>query len=199
MLTGLAPVFVLLFAAEAVPAVSTEAPATETAAPAVPPPASADHILLPRDTPVELMATAEVSTANVLPGTLFKLRVNAPLAVGGRTIVPVGTRAWGQVVTATSSGGLGKSGKMEAKLLHIEFGEATIPLEGTSSAKGTGAGSAGVAVALSGLVGLFHRGNNAKIKAGELINGYVSEDIVLDLSVSPPRRVLMPAPQPQAN
>ena len=35
------------------------------------------------------------------------------------------------------------------------------------------------AIVLSGLVGLFHRGNNAKIKAGEIITGFVAEDVML--------------------
>jgi hypothetical protein len=148
-----------------------------------------EHVLLPRDTPVELMATAEVSTANVSSGTRFRLRVNRPVAVGGRTVLPVGTMGFGEVVSAVDAGGLGRSGRMEARLLHIELGNAQIPLEGTTSAKGTGAGSAGVAVALAGIVGLFHRGNNAKIKAGELIHGFVAEDVLLDFSATPVRRL----------
>lgn len=68
---------------------------------------------------------------------------------------------------------------MTAKLLSIRLGSTEIPLEGDMSAKGTGAGSAGVAVLFTGVVGLFHRGNNAKIKAGELLVGYVAHDVTL--------------------
>ena len=59
---------------------------------------------LPQDTPVELMAPSEVSTADAVPGQLFKLRVNKPIEVEGRVIVPVGTPAFGQVVSAVDAG-----------------------------------------------------------------------------------------------
>lgn len=153
-------------------------------------PAPAATLLLPRDTPVELMAPSEVSTADATPGQIFKLRVNRPIVIDGRTVIPVGTPAFGQVTAARDSGGLGKSGRMSAKLLHIQLGDMTIPLEGEMSAKGTGAGSAGVAILFTGWAGFFHRGNNAKIKAGEIMAGFVGEDIQLDLSGTAPRRVL---------
>ncbi|MCW6532503.1 hypothetical protein NED98_19820 [Sphingomonas sp. MMSM20] len=133
-------------------------------------------VVIPQDTPVELLAPSEVSTASAKPGLIFKLRVNKPIMIGGKTVVPVGTPAFGQVVTATDSGGLGKSGRMTAKLLAIRLDKTEIPLEGETSERGTGAGSAGVAVLFTGVVGLFHRGNNAKIKAGEILTGFVARD-----------------------
>jgi hypothetical protein len=155
---------------------------------------SSSTVLLPRDTPLILMATKEVSTAEATPGTIFKLRVHEPVLVAGRTVIPVGATALGRVEAAVDSGGLGKSGRMTARLLHVILGEAEIPLDGSVSAKGTGAGSAGVAVIFTGVVGLFHRGNNAKIKAGELVSGFVAEDVLLDLDARPVRRVAAPAP-----
>lgn len=144
--------------------------------------------ILPQDTPVELMAMTEVSTASATPGTIFKMRVNKPVEIGGRVVVPVGTLAFGQVITATDAGGLGKSGRMTARLVSLQLGDVTVPLEGEMSTKGSGAGSAGVAVLLTGVMGLFHRGNNAKIKAGEIINGYVAKDTtVVSLAAGKPR------------
>lgn len=171
-------------------------PVTASPSVAVTPASPAPLVILKRDTPVELMATSEVSTADAKPGTTFKLRVNRAINVDGRLVVPVGATAFGEVLTARDSGGLGKSGQMSAKLLHIKMGDAIIPIEGETSAKGQGAGSAGAAVLLSGFVGLFHRGNNAKIKAGELLSGFVSEDVTLDLSGPVARRVAAEASQP---
>jgi hypothetical protein len=169
-------------------------PAEGSAAAPVPLPVT--PTLLKRDTPVELMATKEISTADASPGTRFKLRVNHPILAAEKIVVPAGAWAFGEVVTAEDSGGLGKSGRMTARLLYLQLGDAQVPLEGQTSAKGTGAGSAGVAVLFTGVVGLFHRGNNAKIKAGELLNGFVSEDIWLDLAANPIQRVAAPAPVP---
>lgn len=146
------------------------------------PPARSTILTLAQDTPIELMATAEVNTDDAKPGTIFKLRVNKAVEQEGRIVVPVGAPAFGQVITATDAGGLGKSGRMTARLLHLRLGDAEVPLEGQTSAKGASAGSAGVAFLFSGVMGLFHRGNNAKIKAGEILSGYVARDVALDLS-----------------
>jgi hypothetical protein len=158
------------------PAIATMAASTPV------PQAASETLTIPQDTPVELMATIEISTADVKPGTRFKLRLNQPVEVDGRLIVPVGASAVGEVLTAKDSGGLGKSGKMTARLLFLQLGDVQIPLEGEVVEKGRGAGSAGSAILLGGLVGLFHRGNNAKIKAGEIVMGFVSQDVVLDVS-----------------
>lgn len=166
---------------------STPAPAPQTV--------QTNYITIARDTPVSLMAINEVSTAKAVAGTRFKLRVNEAIMVDGKIIVPVGTPAVGEVLSAQDSGGLGKSGVMSAKLLHISLGDALIPLEGDKNAKGTGAGSAGVAVIFAGVAGLFHRGNNAKIKAGELLSGFVSEDVTLDLDAKPVKRIAANAGQ----
>ena len=186
-------IFLAAVAASAnAPAQPTDsAPAVVEASPASTASATAEQapVLIRRDTPVVLMAISEVSTATAAAGTRIKLRVQQPLSVDGRIIVPVGTPAFGTVVAAEDSGGLGKSGRMTARLQHIRLGDAEIPLDGDVSAKGTGAGSAGVAVIFTGVVGLFHRGNNAKIKAGEILSAFVSEDVLLDLTSTPIKRV----------
>lgn len=153
------------------------------------PAATVPGIVVKRDTPVELMAISEVSTDKARPGTIIKLRVNRAVDLGGGALIPVGTPAFGEVLSAQDSGGLGKAGRMTARLVRIQYGDATIPLEGELSAKGTGGGSAATAVLFTGVLGLFHRGNNAKIKAGEIVAAFVAEDVVLDLSGAAPRRV----------
>lgn len=146
-------------------------------------------VTLKRDTPLELMAMTEVSTATAKPGQVFKLRVNKPVAVSGVTVVPAGSWVYGEILAARDAGGLGKSGRLTAKLTYLALGDVHVPVEGDISAKGTGAGSAGAAVLFAGLTGLFHRGNNAKIKGGEIVNGFVADDVTLDLSGPSPRLV----------
>ncbi len=177
------------FAAIAVSSASVSAQPVEAPMPPVVTAPVQTPVLIRRDTPVVLMAISEVSTATALAGTRIKLRVQQPLTIDGKIIIPVGTPAFGTVVAAEDSGGLGKSGRMTARLQHIRLGDAEIPLDGELSAKGTGAGSAGVAFLLTGVVGLFHRGNNAKIKAGEIVSAFVSEDVQLDLASTPVTRI----------
>lgn len=153
---------------------------------------------LRQDTPLELMAVKEVSTADASAGTRFKLRVNKPVTMEGKVVIPVGAWAFGEVVDAIDSGGLGKSGRMTARLLYVQTGDAQIPLSGDVSAKGTGAGSAGLAILFTGWAGFFHRGNNAKIKAGEILTGFIAEDTWLDLSTTPIQRVSAPVSTEQS-
>lgn len=144
------------------------------------------------------MATAEVSTAKAWPGMTFRLRVNRPVEVDGRVLIPVGTPAFGEVVEARDAGGLGKSGRLTAKLTHLTLAAQDIRLDGETSSRGRGAGHPGVAVVFTGLVGLFHRGNNAKIKAGELLAGFIAEDVLLDVSGPDPRRIEVAPGQAEA-
>ena len=180
MVAGLAGLFVTAPGADEVPAL-----AASSANPT---------IVIRHDTPVELMATAEVSTATATAGTVFKMRVNRAITLDGKTIIPVGTPAFGEVTAATESASLGESGTMAARLVRIQFGDVAIPIEGKVDAEGAGAGSVAMAVLTSGLMGLFHRGNNAKIKAGEILSGFVSEDVTIDLLPTPHRAVPIAAP-----
>ena len=176
---------ILLAGAAQAAEVTAAPPATEpVATTAAELPSAPEPVTVRRDTPLELLATKEVSTADVSTGTQFKLRLNKPVTVGEGVIIPVGTWAVGEVLMARDAGGLGKSGQMTAKLLYLEYGANRIPLEGQISARGSGAGSAGAAIIFAGVAGLFHRGNNAKIKAGEIVNAFVAEDtpLVLDQS-----------------
>lgn len=174
--------------------------------PAAAPVASPRLVTIKRDTPLDLVATREISTAQLKQGDQFTLSLNQPVAVGGVTVLPFMTPATGEVTLAAKAGGLGRNGSLTAQLLYLTLGDVRIPIQGSVSTSGGGAGSAALAVAFSGIVGLFHRGNNAKIKAGEHVPAFVAEDVVLDLAASPVRRVemkLVPvespgAPAPQA-
>jgi hypothetical protein len=153
-----------------------------------------DMILLKRDTPVHLMVMSEVSTKDRGIGYRFKLRVNQPVTVGGAIIIPVGTLAWGEVTSASSSGNVGKSGTLSAKLLHVDLNGTFVPLTGETQAAGkSGTGEAVMAVMALGVFGLFAKGNNAKIKAGELMTGFTAEDTQLP---APPTVTAVPAAVP---
>lgn len=173
-----APVDMPLPAAIAAEPVSTEAVAV-TQPPAAPP------ILLRRDTPIHFMVVSEVTTKTHLAGHRFKLRVDKPVLIDGIIVIPVGATAWGEVLTAKKSGNVGKSGSLEAKLLYVESHGLQIPVSGTNSAKGAGGGGeTALGILALGPLGLFAKGNNAKIKAGELMTGFVEQDIEIPRAVS---------------
>lgn len=137
-------------------------------------------INIPADTPVHLMTLTEVSTKTDTEGRRFKLRVNEDVVVAGKTVIAKGSLAWGEVTSAESSGNLGKGGRLTARLLYVDVNGQKVPIEGDTSAKGRTATAETVVGVLSlGLLGLFAKGNNAKIKAGEKITAFVAEDFEL--------------------
>jgi hypothetical protein len=156
-------------------------------------------LLLRRDTPVHLMVMNEVSTKERSAGYRFKLRVNEPVIVSGVIVVPAGTLAYGEVMSAESSGNVGKSGRLSARLLNIDLDGRAIGISGETTANGkSGTGEVVAAVIGLGLVGLFAKGNNAKIKAGELMTGFTTEDTQFDVNVanpaaSPPPVAIIPS------
>lgn len=140
-------------------------------------------ITLPRDTPIHLMVISEVTTKTHSAGYRFRLRVNEPVMIDSIEVVPVGAIAWGEVISASSSGNVGKSGQIEARLLYLEVAGDKIPIEGTRSDKGkSGTAETVMGVIGLGVFGLFAKGNNAKIKAGEKITAFTVEDVQIDVS-----------------
>ncbi|HEX8401472.1 MAG TPA: hypothetical protein VF628_07165 [Allosphingosinicella sp.] len=167
-------------------AVPVAAPARDAGATAAT--ASPDTILVEQDTLIRLMVLNEVSTKTVKPGERFVLRVDEPVVVAGRTIIPVGAKAWGEVLSAEGSGAGGKSGKLAVRLLHVDVGGAQLPISGESQAKGE-SGTKQVVLGAIGLgllapLALLAPGNNAKLKAGEIFNAYLTGDMMFDPATS---------------
>jgi len=150
--------------AEPVPAIAVE--------PAIAP------LVLKRDTPVHFMVVSEVTTKTHTQGHRFRLRVDKPVFVDGVLALPVGTTAWGEVLAAKKSGNAGKSGSLEARLLYVEGYR--VPISGNNEAKGAGGGAeTALGIIALGPLGLLAKGNNAKIKAGELMTGFVEQDTAI--------------------
>lgn len=148
--------------------------------PAPPPPAPA-ALVLPKGTMLRLMVLNEVNSRDHKAGHRFVLRVDEEVKVGSAVVIPIGARAWGEVTSAQGTGGVGKSGKLDAKLLYVETGAKRVPLDGNRQSAGTGStGQVVGAVVAFGIFGLFTKGNNATLKAGEIINGYTVEEARFD-------------------
>jgi hypothetical protein len=148
------------------------------------PAASPDHpgaIVVAKDTLVRLMVLNEVNTNSAKPGDRFVLRVDENVVVGGATVIPVGSRAYGEVTRVKSNGAVGKAGSVGAKLLYVELGEDRIPITGESESKGRKEGG-GVAMAsvIWGPFGLLMKGGAGKLKAGHIFDGYIPTDLLYD-------------------
>ena len=156
------------------------APPAETAA-AVESPAPA-KLILPKGTMVRLMVTKEVNSRDNHAGDRFALRVDEEVRVGGVTIVPIGTKGYGEVVDSEGSGAVGKSGKLNARLLYLDLNGRHIELDGDRHSAGSGGtGQVVGGVVAFGVFGLLMKGNNASLKAGEILNGYTLSDAEFDV------------------
>lgn len=126
--------------------------------------------LVPVGTPVRLMNLVEINSRSAFIGQKFKLRVQDPVIVDGKTVIPVGTLAWGEVAAFQSNGAVGKAGKLGVKILYLDLPEGRLPLNGSSAQEGN-SNATGVAVAVIsfGLLGLFTAGESARLKGGDQI------------------------------
>ena len=171
-----AAVAAAVFAPQAQPAETTPAAVAPDTQPVVVAPQSA-AIVLPKGTMVRLMVTKEVNSRDNRPGDRFPLRVDEDVQVRGVTVIPVGAKGWGELVDAAGTGGAGKSGKISARLLYVEASGKRIDLEGQRQSVGSGGtGNVVAGVLAFGLFGLFMKGGNASLKAGEILNGYTVAD-----------------------
>lgn len=142
---------------------------------------TAGGIRVERGTAIRLMVLNEVSTRTAKAGDRFVLRVDEPVIVGGSTVIPVGAKAWGEVLNAEKSGHIGKAGKIAARLLSVEVGGRQVPISGENEAAGD-KGTTQVALGAFGLgpLALLARGNDAKLKAGEIFSAYLAADMLFD-------------------
>jgi hypothetical protein len=134
-------------------------------------------------TPLKLMVWNEVSTRTAKPGDRFLLRLETAVIAGEAVVIPRGAQAWGEVMSASASGMGGKAGKLETRLLHIEVGGRPVriaPAKPDALADKGRDGSLQIVLATAALTpwGPFARGNNARLKAGALVDAVLAEDLM---------------------
>lgn len=133
-------------------------------------------------TPLRLMVWNEVSTRSAKPGDRFLMLVDAPVAVDGRVVIPRGAKAWGEVVSARGSGMAGRAGALETRLLHLDTAGGPVPIAPAPSAVTADKGRNGalqMVMATAALTpwGPFARGNNARLKAGHIVEAVLGADV----------------------
>jgi hypothetical protein len=153
---------------------------------AVPTPAPVPKLVLPKGTMIRLMVTKEVNSRDNHPGDRFVLRVDEAVQIQGVTVIPIGAKGWGEIIASDTSGGIGKSGKINAHLLYVEAAGQHVDLDGQRQSSGSGGtGNVVAGVIAFGPFGLFMKGSTASLKAGEILNGYTLSDTAFDLPPTP--------------
>lgn len=120
-------------------------------------------------------------------GQRVRLEVASDVLVGGMVVIPAGSPAMAEVVDVRNKGMWGKSGRINARVLHVTVGGRQIRATGVFDDKGT-TGTAGVigAVALIPVAGFFVTGTSANIPLGAPVNAFVDEDVPLAMNAAAP-------------
>ena len=144
---------------------------------------------LTQGTEVSLRLLRELTTKGkeLKVGDRFDLELVDPLKLGTVTVIPAGSRAFGEIMSVRNKGMWGKSGKFDARLMHLRAGDRLIRLAGTFDDKGVqgGWGAAAASVLIVPVLGFFMTGTSAKVEAGTIIKGILDEDVQFSVSETP--------------
>ncbi len=131
-------------------------------------------------TAVQLRMKTELTTKDkrAKVGDRFALEVTEPVSLNGVTIIPVGAVATGEIMTVRNKGMFGKSGLIEARMMHVRVGDRQLRLTGRVDDKGSKNGvGAGVATYATLVGGFLITGTSAVIPAGTMVTAYLEEDV----------------------
>lgn len=167
---------------QAQPAVVEQA-AVEAAPVATP---EASEAVLPANSEIALSLNETVNSKTHRVGDKVAFTVVQDVKVNGRTLIPQGTRAIGQVTRRTGRGGFGKSGKMDVTFRYVDYNGQHIPIEGRHHQAGEGrtAATVGAVVAAGIIGGLVVKGKNARIDQGREFTIRTAEAIPAMLPVA---------------
>lgn len=184
-----------LAALAAAQAAAPQAPATQPAASAIIAPAAPQAVILSSPSESVLRAGAEVplimaesinsNDKSLRTGKQIRMQTASPITLGGAIVIPAGSPVTAEVTEVRRKGMWGKSGRIEARVLHVRVGDRMVRLSGTFDDKGV-TGTAGVvtAIALVPIAGFFVTGTSANIPAGSGVKAFLDEDL----------RIASPAP-----
>jgi hypothetical protein len=180
----------------AAPLQDASAPSEPTATPAVAPsPAAATTpgvgFLLEDGTPVHLVLSENLSSADAVTGQTVEFEVVDDVIVNGFIVIPHGATAWATVTDAEHKKRMGRAGKLDLNVdkVRLADGEKAM-LRAVKDAKGGGHTGAmvGAMVATSLVIWpaaplfLLMHGKDVTIPKGTNISAFVQGDITLDQS-----------------
>lgn len=149
--------------------------------------------------PVRTMTEMTTKGKKLRVGERFNIETSEAVTLNGQVVIPIGTPGVGEITSVRNKGMWGKSGNIEARLLHIRVGDRQIRISGAFNDKGV-TGTAGVvgAVVFVPIAGFFMTGTSAVIPAGSGIKAFLDEDIqVLPTTPEPTKLAEEAAPAPQ--
>lgn len=149
------------------------------------------QVKVPEGTEFSIRLEDALSSSTATEGDRFTITLDDDVKLPDGTVLRAGYRGIGEVVEARDNGMLGKSGKLNVRLLYIKVGDDRIKLRANKGAKGDVRVGATVAtVILFWPAAPFIKGKDVKINKGTRMTAYADQDVEL---ASPP-----PAPPEEA-
>lgn len=93
------------------------------------PPASVPAIVIPQGTILEARVNETLSTENNRAGDAFSASLEAPVDIGGREVLPRGSRLRGRVTTSRSSGRMEGRAVIGITLESVEYNGQSVPIQ----------------------------------------------------------------------
>jgi hypothetical protein len=132
---------------------------------------------LPAGTTVPVATTVDLSSRTSAKGDIVALVTTSDVELNGRVVIPKGMPVVGQIAEARSTGGMGVSGRLIVRALHLQLGSKTIRLSG--QALGDRQLGADTVVGML-LVTSVISGKSAKLPAGSVVPAFVERTVTLD-------------------
>jgi len=136
--------------------------------------------VLKQGTPIHLATDADMSSQDNRVGDRIDLRVLDAVSLNGRTVIPIGTRAVGEITLVRRKGMWGKSGRLEFRPLYLVLGDRQVPISARRNTREKGeTGTAGIvaSIVVLPLAGFFVTGTSARIPRGSTVEAELSEDL----------------------
>lgn len=132
--------------------------------------ARADEVVVKAGTPVPMQLVNSIDGKNSSVGQMVDFRVTSDIKVGGKTVVPIGSIAKGQVTRAKKNGLVGQAGEIQVNVTSVTAVDGTqiVLSGGTLTAEGKNK------LVLSLFLCLFLKGGNGELPAGMACSPIVS-------------------------
>ncbi len=152
--------------------------------------AAAAEIKVPEGTEFPMRLEEAISSQTAQTGDRFAITLDDDVMLADGTLLKAGYRGVGEIVDAQAKGMLGKTGKLNIRLLYVKVGDQRIRLRANKGAKGDNrTGAQVVTVLLLWPVAPFIKGKNVTIKKGAMLTAYSDQDTVLASAPAPPTSV----------
>lgn len=138
------------------------------------------QIVVPEGTEFSMRLEEALSSSTATEGDRFTISLDEDVELPDGTVLRAGYRGVGEVVEARDYGMLGKSGKLNVRLVYLKVGDERIRLRANKGAKGDVRVGATVAtVILFWPAAPFIKGKDVSIKKGTRLTAYADQDVEL--------------------